>query len=344
MTRNASPLLLDLPVGPLGADMDAVTAADRGDIAGIWSTEVGHDPFLALVPVAQQTERLVLGTAIAVTFPRSPMVHAQTAWDLHRVSRGRFILGLGAQVRAHNERRYSVAGDHPVERMQDAIRAIRAIWSCWQEGGKLSYEGQYYHHTLMTPFFNPGPLDLPNPFPKIYLAAVSERMLDLAAREVEGIHLHPLHTRGYLADIVHARCAEGRAERTVAGDIELSASVMIAAGSTDEEIASLREQFRGQIAFYASTPAYRNVVEHAGYGAICDDLHRMSVRGEWDTMPSLIPDALLDDVVIAGRWKDIPALLNDRYHGLVDRVTPYIAADVPGWLAVARELGSMGQK
>ncbi len=341
MTHADDPLLLDLPVGPLGADMAPVAEADRGSIAGIWSTEVGHDPYLALVPAAGETHRLVLGTAIAVTFPRSPMVHAQSAWDLQRASRGRFILGLGAQVRAHNERRYSVPGDHPVERMEDAIRAIRAIWTCWQEGGKLAHEGPYYHHTLMTPFFNPGPLDLHHPYPKIYLAAVSERMLDLAAREAEGIHLHPLHTRGYLADIVEKRCAEGRSERTVQGNIELSASVMIAAGETEAEILSLREQFRGQIAFYASTPAYRHVVEHAGYGAICDDLHRMSVRGEWEKMPALVPDPLLDEVVTSGTWEEIAGRLHDRYHGLVDRITPYIATDVEKWNGVAQELHSL---
>ncbi|MGC8460822.1 MAG: TIGR03617 family F420-dependent LLM class oxidoreductase [Candidatus Dormibacteria bacterium] len=341
MTRTDSPLLLDLPVGPVGTDLTQIVETDGGNIAGIWSTEVGHDPYLALVPVAERTNRLVMGTAITVTFPRSPMVHAQSAWDLQRVSKGRFILGLGAQVRAHNERRYSVAGDHPVERMQDAIRAIRAIWTCWQEGGALSYEGPYYHHTLMTPFFNPGSLDLPSPYPKIYLAAVSERMLDLAAREVEGIHLHPLHTKEYLSDIVQVRCDDGRSERMVQGDIELSASVMIAAGESDEEISLLREQFRGQIAFYASTPAYRHVVEHAGFGDVCDDLHRMSVRGEWEKMPALIPDALLDEVVISGRWDEIPRLLHARYQGLVDRITPYIATDIPRWNSVAGGLADL---
>lgn len=337
MTR----LQIDLPIAALGDGGDAVRAAEEGGIDGVWTTEVGHDPYLPLAPAALATSRIALGTAIAVAFPRSPLVHAQTAWDLQRASGGRFLLGLGAQVRAHNEKRYGVSGDHPVGRMTDMVHAIRAIWTSWQEGGKLAYEGPFYRHTLMTPFFTPAPLEIERPYPPIYLAAVSESMIRAAARVADGIHIHPLHTASYLASFVDPLIAQEASARTAQGPVAKIASVMIAMGGTDEDIHGQREFFRGQIAFYASTPAYRHVLDADGYGDLCDELHRMSRTGQWAEMASRVPDDLLDAVTVSGRWEELPSLLWTRYGGVLDRLAPYGVPDVAKWCEVARAVSAL---
>ena len=330
----------DLPLGFDNPDPAGTAArAEAGGIDGVWSTEAGHDPYLPLALAAAATGHAVIGTAIAVAFPRSPMVHAQVAWDLHRMAPGRFILGLGAQVKAHNQRRYSAPYDHPVGRMRDMVRAIRAIWSCWQDGTPLRYEGEFYQHTLMTPFFNPGPVRHPAP-PPIYVAAVSEPMLKVAGADAEGVHVHPLHTARSLDELT-LRVAHdaARSAGRDPGALAFAVPFMVATGKTADDVAAATAPMRAQIAFYASTPAYRPVMEVEGRADLADELHMMSRRGRWDEMPARIDDELLGNVCICATWDDLAAAVVERYRGRATRLMPYAAPDdgTP-WTAIAAEV------
>jgi len=331
-------VLFDLPLGFTGADSASLAATAEADgLDGVWSAETGHDPYLPLLPAALATQRITLGTAIAVAFPRSPMVHAQAAWDLQRASRGRFILGLGAQVRAHNERRYSVPADRPAARMRDLIRAIRAIWRSFQEGTPLRHSGEFYSLSLLPPFFNPGPLDVPAPL--IFLAAVGEAMLRVAGGEADGVHVHPLHTERYLDTVVRplvrgAASASGRDP----DQVTLAVPAMIATGRTADEAAAARGPLRAQVAFYASTPTYRPVLELEGQGEIADRLHRLSVQGRWPEMPAEVDDALLDSVCTTATWDELPAALLRRYGTRAGRLMPYAVEPSAPWAEIARRL------
>ena len=329
----------DLPLGFYVEDpADVARRAEADGFGGIWSTEAGHDPYLPLAPAALATERVALGTAIAVAFPRSPMVHAQSAWDLQRMSGGRFILGLGAQVRAHNERRYGVPGDRPVARMRDLIRAIRAIWRCWQDGEKLDYSGEFYSLNLMTPFFNPGPVEAGAP--PIYLAAVTEAMLRVAGAECEGVHAHPLHTERYLDEVVLPvvrEAATGAGRDPAAAAVAISA--MIATGRTQADVEAAKPAMRAQISFYGSTPSYREVLEREGRGDVADRLHALSRRGGWAEMPDLVDDELFEAVCTVATWDDLAAALARRYGSRVTRLMPYaVSDDGTPWAEIGREL------
>ena len=331
-------MLFDLPLGFAGHDPGGLAAEAEADgLDGVWSAEAGHDPYLPLALVARSTQRITLGTAIAVAFPRSPMVHAQAAWDLQRLSGGRFVLGLGAQVRAHNERRYSVPGDRPAARMRDLVRAIRAIWASFQGETRLDYRGEFYTHTLLPPFFNPGPLEVPAP--RIHLAAVTEPMLRVAGAEADGVHVHPLHTERYLDTVLlpTLRGAAIAASRDP-GAIELAVPAMIATGPTTAEAEAAREALRAPVAFYASTPSYRRVLELEGREEVAERLHRHSVRGEWVEMPGLVDDGLLDAVCTTAAWDGLAAALARRYRGRAGRLMPYAPAIGTPWGAIAREL------
>lgn len=330
----------DIPLGFVSDDPGAVAArAEKDGLGAVWSAEAGHDPYLPLSAVAAATERITFGTAIAVAFPRSPMVHAQVAWDLHRMAPGRFVLGLGAQVKAHNERRYGVPGDHPVARMRDMVRAIRAIWRCWQGGEKLAYRGEFYQHTLMTPFFSPGPVG-DGPPPAIYLAAVTAAMLEVAGAEAEGVHVHPLHTERFLDDVV-LRTAREAASGAGRGPAAMGFAVpaMIATGRTAEDVDRAKPAVRAQIAFYASTPSYREVLNIEGRGEVADQLHALSRTGRWGDMPELIDDELFASVCTAATWGNLAAALASRYRGRATRLMPYsILGDGTPWAEIAAEL------
>jgi probable F420-dependent oxidoreductase len=333
-------MLFDLPLSPGDEPARAAAAAEEQGADGIWSAEVGHDPYLPLLPAATATRRITLGTAIAVAFPRSPMVHAQAAWDLQRASGGRFVLGLGAQVRAHNERRYSVPGDRPAARMRDLVRAVRAIWRSFQEGAPLDHRGDFYRLSLLPPFFNPGPLEAGPP--RICLAAVSEPMLRVAGAEADGVHVHPLHTERYLDAVVLPTV---RAAATQAGRdpnaLDLVVPAMIATGRTDSEVRSTREAMRAQVAFYASTPTYRPVLELEGRGEAADRLHHLSVHGGWAEMPGMVDDGLLDAVCTAAPHDELPAALLRRYRGRATRLMPYTAFPDAPWGRIAREVRAL---
>lgn len=312
-------------VGNPGTLDDIVARTQRAEAAGfdaLWSSETQHDPFLPLVLAAEHTQRIQLGTGIAVAFARSPTTLAHLAWDLQKLSGGRFILGLGTQVKAHVERRLGMPWDRPAARLREYILAIRALWQCWQTGEKLNFRGDFFKLTLMSPFFNPGPIAQPH-IP-IYIAGVNERLCQLAGELCEGFHVHPFHTPKYLAEVVLPNIEAGlkQAGRS-RGDIQLASAVFVIGGDTEAERAQNREAVRRQIAFYASTPSYHSVFALHGWRAVAEELSSLAARGRWEEMPALVSDAMLAEFAEEGTWAALPGRLMRRYAGLLDRIAYY---------------------
>ncbi|GLY47853.1 TIGR03617 family F420-dependent LLM class oxidoreductase [Lentzea sp. NBRC 102530] len=298
--------------------------ASAGDIAkqaeeqgydGFWLAETKHDPFLALAGAAAATERIELGTAIAVAFARNPMTVATTANDLRLLSGGRFNLGLGSQVEAHITKRFAMPWSKPAARMREFVLALRAIWHAWETGERLAFRGEFYKHTLMTPFFDPGP----NPHGRapIYLAGVGERMTEVAGEVADGFLCHNFTTERYLREVTLPALERGRAKvgKSLEG-FEISGPVFTA--TNDEEIADVKRQ----IAFYGSTPAYRPVLDLHGWGALHEELHRMSRRQQWAEMSELVTDEVLAEFCVLGTPETVTAALLDRYGDVVTRISP----------------------
>ncbi len=289
---------------------------------GALSAETAHDPFLPILAAAEHTERLELGTGIAVAFARNPMTLANLGYDLHAYSGGRFRLGLGSQIKAHIEKRFSMPWSHPAARMREMILAIRAIWACWNDGAPLDFRGEFYRHTLMTPFFNPGP----NPYgtPKIILAAVGERMTEVAGEVADGIILHGFTTERYVREVTMPALERGfaRSGRRRA-DFEISGPLFVVTGVNDEQLDKARTGTKEQIAFYGSTPAYRPVLELHGWGELQDELNARSKRGEWQAMGESITDDMLETFAVAAAPEDIPARMLERFGDVVDRLSFY---------------------
>jgi probable F420-dependent oxidoreductase len=304
-------------------NVDAIArAAEALGFAGLWTSETKHDAFLPLAIAANETERIELGTSVAIAFSRSPMEVAQTAWDLQTLSDGRFILGLGTQVKAHVKRRFSMPWDKPVARLREYIGALRAIWGSFQTEGPLSFEGEFYRHTLMTPFFNPGPVGYPE-IP-IYIAGVNTGLATLAGELCDGFQVHPFHSPEYVRRTVKPAIAEGaHKEGRDLGEIELVTSVFVVTGESDEEIGEQREKTRTQISFYASTPTYRTVLEAHGWEEVGEELGKLARDKEWDEMPKLITDDMLAAFCVEAAPDEVGAALKERYEGLIDRVTLY---------------------
>jgi probable F420-dependent oxidoreductase len=311
---------------------DEAAAYERLGVDGLWSYETAHDPFLPLFAGALRTERVSLGTAIAVAFGRSPFVVAQTAWDLQRASGGRLLLGLGTQVRAHVERRFSAEFDHPAARIVDYVRCLRAVWDTFQNGARPAYEGRFYRFTLISDFFNPGPIE--HPEIPISLAGVGDRMARAAGAVTDGFHVHPLHSPGYLRDVVRPAIAEGaRAMGRDPAMVDLIASVFIVTGDTEGERAQAESDARRQIAFYASTPSYRPFLAYHACEALGKELSALARAGRFAEMAARVPDALLDAVAVSAAPAAVGHAIRARYDGdLVQRVYPYarIPADDPG--------------
>jgi probable F420-dependent oxidoreductase len=289
---------------------------------GVFTAETSHDPFLPITLAALETERIELGTGIAVAFARNPMSTAVIANDLQLYTEGRFILGLGSQIKPHIEKRFSMEWSHPADRMREFILAIRAIWATWNEGEKLDFRGDYYRHTLMTPFFNPGP----NPYgtPKVFLAAVGERMTEVAGEAADGILLHGFTTERYVREVTLPALERGWARAgKQRGDFELSGPMFVVTGTNDEEYEAARRGTKQQIAFYGSTPAYRGVLELHGWGDLQGELNRLSKQGDWVQMGELVDDEVLATFAVTGEPEEIPAKLLERYGDIVDRVSFY---------------------
>ncbi|HEX6313148.1 MAG TPA: LLM class F420-dependent oxidoreductase [Acidimicrobiia bacterium] len=289
---------------------------------GAFSAETAHDPFFPILLAAEHTERLELATGIAVAFARNPMTLANIGYDLQAFSRGRFILGLGSQIQAHVEKRFSMPWSRPAARMRELILAMRAIWAAWNDGEKLDFRGEFYRHTLMTPFFNPGP----NPYgvPRVFLAAVGERMTEVAGEVADGILLHGFTTERYVRDVTLPALERGWAR---AGkkrrDFEVSAPMFVVTGVTEEELAAARRATKQQIAFYGSTPAYRRVLEVHGWGDLQGELNRLSKQGEWAAMGELITDDVLETFAVVAEPEDVPRRMLARYGDVLDRISFY---------------------
>lgn len=324
----------------LGIDLGSVAARARTLEAegydGLVSVETQHDPFLPLALAAEHTERVELMTGIAVGFARNPMTLAHTGYDLQEYSKGRFILGLGSQIRPHIEKRFSMTWSHPAPRMREMILAIRAIWEAWNTGSKLDFRGDFYSHTLMTPFFDPGPNR--HGTAKIFLAAVGEAMTEVAAEVADGIILHAFTNERYLREVtmpaIERGLAKGGRRRE---DFQIHLPCFLVMGDTDGERESLRRLIRQQISFYGSTPAYRGALEIHGWGDLQTELNGLSKQGKWVEMAELIDAAVLDVFAVEGTPDEIPGRLLSRYGDIVDRVSFYTFAGgdgADGWTRI----------
>ena len=303
-------------------------AAEEMGFDALWGVENQHDPFLPLAVAATTTSKIKLGTAIALAFPRSPMSLAYTAWDLQAASNGRFILGLGTQVKGHNERRYSIKWGSPGPRLREVILALRAIWDCWQNGTPLNLRGEFYQFTLMTPAFNPGPIA--HPQVPIYIAGVNPYVCRLAGELCEGFHAHPFHSTTYLREKVLPQIEAGtqKAGRS-RKDVTISTSAFVITGDSQKEMDEMREKVRMQIAFYASTRTYKPVLDMHGWGDVCMRLSEKAAKGEWAAMAKDITDEMLTEFAVTGAPDEVPDLLQVKYDGLLDRVAIY-HTDRPG--------------
>jgi probable F420-dependent oxidoreductase len=312
---------------------EVARAAEEVGFAGMWANDTKHNPFVTLTMAALHTSRLELGTGVAVAFARSPMVTAQTAWDLARLSGGRFILGLGTQVRAHIERRFGMPWDPPVPKLREYIQVLRAVWRTWQEGAPLRVEGTYYRISLMGPFFNPGPnprLQIP-----IFIAGVGRLLCRLAGEVGDGFVVHPLHSVAYLREVVLPNLAAGleRSGRS-RSDVHLYAPVFLAPGNTATEVAAAVARARARMAFYGSTLTYRPLLDVLGYGDVADRLHQMVRARRTEDLGAQLPDGVVDAIVLRGSYEEIGHALRARYEGLVDRVAsywPFTPAERAGW-------------
>jgi len=286
------------------------------------------DPFLPMLLAAEHTSTIELGTSIAVAFARNPMTVAHLGWDLQSYSQGRFILGLGTQVQAHIEKRFGMPWSHPVRRMREFVAALAEIWSCWSDGTKLGFEGEFYTHKLMTPMFTPEPSQYPAP--KVFIAAVGESMTEMCGEVADGLLVHAFTTRRYLSEVTVPALERGlsRSGRHRSA-VQVSSPVFVVTGRDDIEMTTAAAAFRKQIAFYASTPAYRRVLDLHGWGELQPELRRLSLDGDWDAMAGLIDEDVLGAFAVVGPVEGIAAALAERCAGAIDRVLPGFPAGTP---------------
>jgi probable F420-dependent oxidoreductase len=305
-------------------DVPAIAkAAEEIGFDALWTQETQHDPFLPCTLIAEHTAHLHIGTAVAVSFARSPANLAYTAWDLAAQSNGRFILGLGTQVKAHIERRFGMSWPESVTgKLREQIQVTRAFWDSWQNGTKLNYRGEHYKITLMSPFFHAGAIE--HPHIPIYIAGVNKGLAKLAGEICDGFHVHPFHSVRYLNEVMIPAIEEGAAkERRQREDIAVSVTAFVA--TTPEEM----NFARAQIAFYASTPSYRSVMNLHGWSDVAEKLSTHAARGEWAEMPMLITDEMLSEFCLVTDEGKLADELKKRYGGIADRLTLYTAF-VPG--------------
>lgn len=297
----------------------AARAVEADGYSLITTMENKHDPFLPLAVAAVETERVELATAIAISFSRSPMAVANASWDLNEGSRGRFVLGLGTQVKAHNERRFSVPWSPPAPRMREYIQALKAIWRCWRHGEKLGFEGEHYKFTLMPPYFVPESLGLR--LPPVTLAAVGPAMLRVAGEVADGVRLHPFCTRKYVEDVVLAEVGTGLARSGRSRkNFEITGGGFLATGPNDEAVHKAREWVRGRVGFYGSTPAYYPVLAVHGLQDLGLKLNRLTREGAWDKLAGEVTDDVLDLFVAAGRHDQIKSVIEARFAATSDAI------------------------
>ena len=314
-------MLIDtsLPTDLNKAPARAKEAEDAGYDA-VWTAETSHDPFFPLAVAAPATESITLGTSIAVAFARNPMLLANIGWDLNAASNGRFVLGLGSQIKPHITKRFSMEWSKPAARMREMILATRAIWNTWETGEKLEFRGDFYTHTIMTPFFDPGPN--PAGVPRVFLAGVGPLMTAVAGEVCDGFFAHPFTTPAFLAEVTIPALDAGRAKgEQSADDFEVALPAFVVTGANEEEMAASAKAVKGQISFYGSTPAYRPVLEHHGWGDLQTELNAMSKRGEWAEMAELIDDDILNTFAVVSEPDGVAAELKLRFGSTVDRLS-----------------------
>jgi probable F420-dependent oxidoreductase len=312
---------VDGGIGGFDNAADLAKMQESQGFDGLWSAETGHDPFFPLLVAGLATERVQLGTGIAVAFARSPMTTAMQANDLQLASKGRFLLGLGSQIKPHIEKRFSMPWSHPAPRMREFVLAMRAIWDNWNNGTKLAFDGEFYRHTLMTPFFSPGP----NPYgpPKVFLAGVGTYMTEVAGEVCDGFLVHPFTTERYLKEVtipaLERGMAKGGRDRA---DYETSGTAFVITG-TDQEKEVARGLVKSQVSFYGSTPAYRPVLELHGWGDLQTELNTLSKQGGWAEMAKLIDDEVLHTFAIECEIDEVADKLIERFGGALDRTGFY---------------------
>jgi len=334
--------------GNIGTDLRTVAQnakdVEAAGYAGAWTAETSHDPFLPLLLAAEHTDTLEIGTSIAVAFARNPMTLANTAWDLQAYSQGRFVLGLGSQIKPHITKRFSMEWSRPAARMREMVLAMRAIWDTWLTGAKLDFRGEFYTHTLMTPFFTPDAEELAGfgP-PKVFLAGVGELMTEVAGEVCDGFLCHGFTTEKYLREVTIPALERGRARagKTMDG-FEIVGPSFVVTGNDDAELERAAAGTRQQIAFYGSTPAYRGVLDIHGWGGLQEELNILSKQGEWERMGTLIDDEILDTFAVVGPPEHIAPELSKRYGDVISRINFYApyASDPDRWSAVMAALGA----
>lgn len=330
-----SEMKIDVKVDGLSGDL--ASYASRAESAGvdcIWSHETENDSFLPHPIVAEHTDETRFGTRIATAFTRSPMVLAQMSWDLQRYSKGRFMLGLGPQVKAHNDRRFSVdfEWESPGPRLREVVESIRHIWDVFQgREDDLDYDGEFYQFSLITDAFDPGPID--DPDIPIYIAGVNEYNIRMAGEICDGLCLHSFNTPSYTREVVGPLVREGaeRADRSM-DEVAISASPFVITGRTEEEREQKRQEVRQQVAFYASTPTYKTVMEHHGWVDTGRELHELSRENKWEEMADLITDEMLETFAIDAPIEEVPDAIERKYGDVADRVLiPFDDDEDPYW-------------
>ena len=324
--------------GPISDAGRAAAELEADGYSGAWTVEGPHEPFLPLAVAAADTREIELGTAIAVAFARNPMLLANIGWDLQTLSQGRFVLGLGSQIKPHITKRFSMEWSRPAARMREMVQAVRAIWDCWQHGTPLRFRGDFYRHTLMTPMFTPKASDLGGfgP-PPIYLAGVGPLMTEVAGEVCDGFLCHPFTTEKYLREVTLPALERGRAAAGATMDgYEIAGPSFVVTGETDEETERSAAFTRQQLAFYGSTPAYRPVLELHGWGDLQTELNTLSKRGQWVEMGTLIDDEILDTFAVVAPPEDIAPELAHRYGDIISRISFYapVQGDPDRWQAV----------
>jgi probable F420-dependent oxidoreductase len=310
---------IDAMAGSFASAAQQSRNAEDAGADGVATAEINHDPFFPLVVAALTTQRVELITSIAVAFARNPMTVALQARDLNDVSGGRFVLGLGSQIKPHITRRYSMPWSAPTIRMREFVLAVRSIWDAWRDGTPLRFEGEYYRHTLMPPVMVPEPTPYANP--RIVLGAVNTGMARVAGAVADGLHCHGFCTPRWLETVIIPAVQEGLAESgRTRRDFEISCPVMVATGRDDRSLHDAVEVLRSTIAFYGSTPAYRPVLDLHGWGDLGIELHRCSVNGQWQQMSALVPDQVLEAFAVIAPWDELPSRLVAQYGGVVDRL------------------------
>lgn len=320
-------VLTTLPQADLRKTVEAARAAEAAGYDGLLTMENKHDPFLAHAIAAVNTDRIELATSVAIAFPRSPMVVANAGWDLQVASRGRFVLGIGPQIRPHNERRFSVPWSAPAPRLREYVHALRAIWTTWETGEKLDFRGKHYTFTLMPPYFMPpsfGQRMVP-----ITLAAVGEHSLRLAGEVADGVRLHGFCTRRYLEEQIVPKLREGMARSgRMREHFEITGGGFVATGADEAATARMFEVMRGRVAFYGSTPGYWGVLELHGLGDLGRELNAMSKAGKWNEMAGIVSDDVVHLFAAVGTHREIAARIEERFGRLSDALN--LRADASG--------------